>query len=198
MSRMLSETPLFPGMGLSGGESGCVVPGFGKLCKESSPGTLRRLLMKAAGPSFTGNRCVGRLPGEGLFPLADFSSDCRRTAQFPFQRQPRADQEVNGRGGQQNGRDGKNAGQHGDDGGGSRFRRSDDGLPSPPVAAEAAPRMAAMPPWMMPAAPPPALAASPHLSMGSMLPMKPAARMVPATMAAGAPSTSSVWSMTGM
>ena len=71
-------------------------------------------------------------------------------------------------------------------------------LPSPPVAAEAAPRMAAMPPWMMPAAPPPAMAASPHLSMGSMLPMKPAARMVPATMAAGAPSTSSVWSMTGM
>ena len=71
-------------------------------------------------------------------------------------------------------------------------------LPIPPVAAEAAPRMAAMPPWMMPAAPPPAMAARPHLSMGSMCPMKPAARMVPAMMAAGAPSTSSVWSMTGM
>lgn len=35
MSRMLSGTPLFPGMGLSGGEeSGCAEPGFGSYVKN--------------------------------------------------------------------------------------------------------------------------------------------------------------------
>lgn len=34
MSRMLAGTPLFPGMGLSGGEeSGCAEPGFGSYVK---------------------------------------------------------------------------------------------------------------------------------------------------------------------
>ena len=71
MSRMLSGTPLFPGMGLSGGEeSGCAEPGFGSYVKNLRRGPGGGLLMKAAGPSFTGGIAAWTAAGRrGFFPL---------------------------------------------------------------------------------------------------------------------------------